>query len=41
MMPFAVERVFWQQVQTFIADQSQLDAVLNAIEISARLNYSP
>lgn len=40
MMPFAVERAFWQQVQNFIADQSQLDAVLNAIEVSARLNYS-
>jgi alpha-glucoside transport system substrate-binding protein len=40
MMPFAVERVFWQQVQNFIADQDQLDDILNTIEISARLNYS-
>jgi alpha-glucoside transport system substrate-binding protein len=40
MMPFAVEKVFWQQIQNFIADQSQLDTVLNTIEISARLNYS-
>jgi alpha-glucoside transport system substrate-binding protein len=39
MMPFAVERVFWQQIQNFIADQSQLDKVLNTIEISASLNY--
>lgn len=40
MMPFNVERVFWQQIQNFIADQRQLDAVLDAIEISARLNYN-
>ncbi len=38
MMPFAVERVFWQQIQNFIADQSKLDDVLNTIEISARLS---
>ena len=39
MMPFAVERVFWRQIQNFIADPLQLDTVLNAIEVSARLNY--
>lgn len=40
MMPFAVEQVFWQQMQNFIADQSQLDTALNTIEISARLSYN-
>jgi len=39
LMPFAVEHAFWQQIQNFITDQSQLDTVLNTIEISARLNY--
>ncbi|HEX7734522.1 MAG TPA: hypothetical protein VF458_06660, partial [Ktedonobacteraceae bacterium] len=39
MMPYTVERVFWQQVQNFVADQRQLDIVLNTIEMSARQNY--
>ncbi len=39
MMPFAVERAFWQQIQNFITDQTQLDSVLKTIELSASVNY--
>jgi len=38
-MPFAVERAFWLKIQDFIADQSQLDTVLNAIERVAQQAY--
>lgn len=39
LMPFAVEKVFWQQMQNFIVNQHQLDNILDTIEIAARLAY--
>lgn len=39
LMPFAVERAFWQRIQDFIADQSQLDTILNALEDVAQRSY--
>ncbi|HEY1349681.1 MAG TPA: ABC transporter substrate-binding protein [Ktedonobacteraceae bacterium] len=39
LMPFAVEKSFWQQIQLFIADPRRLDDVLTAIEQVARVVY--
>lgn len=38
-MPFNVERAFWQRIQDFILDQSQLDTILNALEMVAQQSY--
>lgn len=40
LMPVTVEQAFWQGVQSFVADQSQLDSILNKIELSAQQAYS-
>jgi alpha-glucoside transport system substrate-binding protein len=39
LMPFAVEKSFWQQTQEFIADPRRLDDVLTTIEQVARVVY--
>lgn len=39
LMPFPVQKVFWQKVQSFIANQSQLDSILTAIELAAQEAY--
>ncbi|MEO7020786.1 MAG: ABC transporter substrate-binding protein [Ktedonobacteraceae bacterium] len=40
MMPVAVQKAFWQKIQNFILDQSQLDSILSAIEFIAQQVYN-
>ena len=40
LMPVPVQKVFWQKIQEFIADQRQLDSILNRIELTARAAYA-
>lgn len=40
LMPVAVQKTFWQQIQRFIADQSQLDSILTTIELVAQRAYN-
>lgn len=40
LMPFPVQKVFWQKIQNFIANQSQLDSILKTIELTAQRAYS-
>lgn len=40
LMPFPVQKAFWQQTLNFIADQSQLDTILNTIELTAQRAYN-
>jgi alpha-glucoside transport system substrate-binding protein len=40
LMPSAMQTAWWQQVQTFIKDTSQIDNVLNSLESTAKSAYT-
>lgn len=40
LMPFTLQKMFWQQIQNFILNQDQLENILQALELVAQQEYS-
>lgn len=40
LMPFTLQKMFWQQIQNFILNQDQLENILQTLELAAQQAYS-